>query len=205
MNHQKYLDDIKDIKEMMTRSSRFISLSGLSGISAGIIALIGAYFAWDIVYTDGNYQSYERNLLSDIELFQLMLVGITTLVLALAAGIFFTVRKTRKSNQEVWDAKTKQLLINLMIPLVAGGIFCFLILLKGYVGLIAPLTLLFYGLALVNASKYTITEVRSLGIIQILLGLAATYFIGYGLLFWILGFGILHIVYGIIMEVRYKS
>jgi hypothetical protein len=205
MNHQKYLDDIKDIKEMMTRSSRFISLSGLSGISAGIIALVGAYFAWDIVYTDGNYQSYERNLLSGIELFQLMIVGICTLVLALAAGIFFTVRKTRKNNQEVWDAKTKQLLINLLIPLVAGGIFCFLILLKGYVGLIAPLTLLFYGLALVNASKYTITEVRSLGIIQILLGLAATYFIGYGLLFWILGFGVLHIVYGIIMEVRYKS
>lgn len=205
MNNQKYLDDIKEIKEMMTRSSRFISLSGLSGISAGVVALVGAYFAWDIVYADANYQNFNHNLLNTRELFHLLVIGALTLVLAVGAGIFFTIRKARKNNHDIWDAKTKQLLLNLLIPLASGGIFCLLLLLRGYIGLIAPLTLLFYGLALVNASKYTITEVRSLGIMEITLGLVSTYFIGYGLLFWILGFGVLHIVYGIIMELRYKS
>jgi len=70
---------------------------------------------------------------------------------------------------------------------------------------VAPLTLIFYGLALVNASKYTLSEIRSFGIAEIVLGLIAMAFIGYGLLFWAIGFGLLHIIYGIIMHVRYGS
>ena len=89
--------------------------------------------------------------------------------------------------------------------MITGGILCLILLFNGYVGIIAPLTLIFYGLALVNASKYTLKEVRSLGIAEIILGLIATYFIGYGLLFWSVGFGLLHIIYGIIMKTRYGS
>lgn len=205
MNQQKYIEDLKNIKEMMNKSSKFISLSGLSGISAGIIALIGAYFAWVTIYSKTGYQDFNRTLLDIDQLIQLLTIGFVTLLLALSFGIFFTRLKTKKLKQKVWDSQTKTLLINLLIPLLSGGTFCLLLLLKGYIGLIAPLTLLFYGLALVNASKYTISEVRSLGILQILLGLTATYFIGYGLIFWCIGFGLLHIIYGIIMEIKYKS
>lgn len=205
MNQQKYIEDLKNIKEMMNKSSKFISLSGLSGISAGIIALIGAYFAWVTIYSKTGYQDFNRTYLDNDQLIQLLAIGFVTLLLALSFGIFFTRLKTKKLKQKVWDSQTKTLLINLLIPLLSGGTFCLLLLLKGYIGLIAPLTLLFYGLALVNASKYTISEVRSLGILQILLGLTATYFIGYGLIFWCIGFGLLHIIYGIIMEIKYKS
>jgi hypothetical protein len=79
-----------------------------------------------------------------------------------------------------------------------------ILLLKGYIGIVAPLTLIFYGLALVNASKYTLSEVRWLGLTQILLGLAAAHFIGYGLVFWALGFGLVHILYGLVMHYKYK-
>lgn len=205
MNQQKYIEDLRDIKEMMDRSSRFISLSGLSGVSAGIIALIGAYFAWQTIYSGADYQSFQVANLSNEKLIQLLVIGLTTLLLSVGLGIFFTLIKTRKSKKNLWDSQTKRLLINLLIPLASGGIFCFLILLKGYIGLIAPLTLIFYGLALVNTSKYTISEIRSLGFMEIALGLIATYFIGFGLLFWCIGFGALHIVYGIIMELKYKS
>jgi hypothetical protein len=205
MNQQKYIEDLKDIKEMMNKSSKFISLSGLSGIAAGVFALIGSYFAWQILYSNANYQAYDRILLNSEQLIQLLGIGLTTLLLSLGSGILFTLLKTRKTKRNIWDSQTKTLLINLFIPLVTGGIFCLLIVLKGYIGLAAPVTLLFYGLALVNASKYTLTEVRSLGILEIVLGLLATYFIGYGLLFWSIGFGLLHIVYGIIMELKYKS
>jgi hypothetical protein len=205
MNQQKYIEDLNEIKEMMNKSSKFISLSGLSGISAGVIALIGAYFAWTTVYSKTGYQDFDRAFISWEQLILLLVIGFTTLILAVGFGIFFTRLKTKKTKQNIWDTQTKRLLINLFIPLLSGGAFCLLILLKGYVGLIAPLTLLFYGLALVNASKYTLTEVRSLGILEIILGLVATYFIGYGLIFWCIGFGVLHIVYGIIMEVKYRS
>ena len=124
---------------------------------------------------------------------------------SIGVGIFLSTRKAKKNNQKIWDLQTKRLLINLLIPLITGGIFCLILLFNGYVGIIAPLTLIFYGLALVNASKYTLKEVRSLGIAEIILGLIATYFIGYGLLFWSVGFGLLHIIYGIIMKTRYGS
>ncbi len=205
MNQEKYIEDLKEIKQMMDRSSRFISLSGLSGVAAGVFALIGAYFAWQILYSNFDYQAYDRILLTTEQLTQLVAIGLGTLILSLGSGILFTILKTRKIKQNIWDSQTKRLLINLFIPLLTGGIFCFLLILKGYIGLAAPVTLLFYGLALVNASKYTLTEVRSLGILEIVLGLLATYFIGYGLLFWSIGFGLLHVIYGIIMELKYKS
>jgi hypothetical protein len=80
-----------------------------------------------------------------------------------------------------------------------------MLLVNGYIGFVTPLTLIFYGLALVNASKYTLSEVRSLGIIEIVIGLFAMHFIGYGLLLWAVGFGVMHIIYGIIMHIRYGS
>lgn len=205
MIEQKYIDDIKEIKDIMNRSSRFISLSGLSGISAGISALIGAYLAYQTVYTNHDYQAYNRIIITTESLTQLLLIAFGTIILGVGTVIYFTTRETKKHNQKIWDHQTKRLIINLAIPLVTGGILCLMLLFKGYIGLVAPLTLIFYGLALVNASKYTLNEIRSLGVIEIILGLIATYFIGYGLVFWVLGFGILHIIYGIIMHLRYRS
>jgi len=121
------------------------------------------------------------------------------------AGILLTRNKARKTNQKLWDSQSQRLLINLFIPLAVGGILCLILLSKGFIGLIAPLTLVFYGLALINASKYTLSEIRSLGIIEVALGLIGCQFVGYGLILWALGFGILHIIYGIVMHVKYDS
>ncbi len=205
MEQEKYIEDIREIRDMMNRSSRFISLSGYSGIAAGIIALIGAFVAYQLVYSHQTGIGGHRILLNRNDIDELILIAIVTLVGALGAGIYFTQRETRKQNKKLWDHQTKRLLINLAIPLVAGGIFCLVMLLRGNVGIVAPLTLIFYGLALVNASKYTLNEVRSLGLFEIILGLLATIFIGSGLLFWALGFGVLHIVYGAMMQMRNKS
>jgi hypothetical protein len=205
MDNKKYLNDIKDIKDMMERSSRFISLSGLSGISAGLFALIAAYIAYKTVYINQDLLSYKNVSLTKASLTVLLLIAIVTLTLSIGSGILFTVIKAKKHNNKVWDLQTKRLLINLFVPLIAGGIFCLMILLKGFISLVAPLTLIFYGLALINASKYSFSEIRSLGLIEIILGLLATYFIGYGLIFWSIGFGILHIAYGIVMQIRYGT
>ena len=205
MDQNKYIEDIKEIKDIMNRSSRFISLSGLSGISAGIIALIGVYAAYQTVYINQDYFGYGKAIITTEILATLLLIAIATVVLSIVTVIYFTTKETKKRNQKIWDHQTKRLLINLLIPLITGGILCLMLLLKGYIGIVAPLTLIFYGLALVNASKYTLNEIRSLGIIQIALGLIAAHFIGFGLLFWAIGFGILHIVYGAMMHLRYRS
>lgn len=189
----------------MNRSSRFISLSGLSGVSAGVVALCGVYMAYRTVYAGQDYLSDRQAFLTSESMTQLLLIAAFTLVFAIGTGVFFTTQKTMKLNQKVWDIQTRRLLLNLAIPLVTGGILCLILLFRGYVGLIAPLTLIFYGLALVNASKYTLNELRSLGLLEVLLGLLAVQFLGYGLHFWAVGFGLLHIVYGIIMQLKYRS
>ncbi|GGF34270.1 hypothetical protein [Echinicola rosea] len=201
MDQQKYMDDLREIREMMNKSSKFISLSGMSGIAAGIIALIGAFVAYRLVYSQW---SYDTGVDEMSMLFRLMWIGGLTLVGAIAAGVLFTRNTARKNKQKLWDHPSKRLLVNLAIPIVSGGIFCVILLLKGNLEWIAPLTLVFYGLALINASKYTLGAIRSLGCAEIVLGLLAACFTGYGIWFWAVGFGVLHIVYGLVMQLKYK-
>ncbi len=205
MDQQKYLDDLREIRDIMNRSSRFISLSGFSGISAGVFALIGAFAAYKTVYTQQVQLDYNTIVISSESIMKLIGIGALTLMCALGSAILFTKRTAKKNQQKLWDHQSKRLLINLTIPLLSGGMLCLILLFQGFLGLIAPLTLVFYGLSLVNASKYTLNEVRSLGIAEIVLGLLGTYFIGFGLLFWTMGFGILHIIYGVVMQLKYKS
>jgi uncharacterized membrane protein YgdD (TMEM256/DUF423 family) len=199
MEAKDYLKDIQDIKSMMAKSSQFISLSGLSGIMAGIYALIGAVIANYLIV---NNQSYYITLESSTFKY-ILLTAIIVLGLSVGTAYLLTVRKANKQGEKVWNPTSRKLVINFCIPLFTGGIFALLLLKNGVYGLIAPITLMFYGLACVNASKYTFRDVRYLGITQIILGLIAVEYSGYGLYFWVIGFGICHIVYGSIMHYKY--
>lgn len=202
---EDYLKDLSDIRAIMERSSRFISLSGLSGILAGVFALAGAWFAYEIVYNNPSEDLYAGNgAISSETLLLLFVNAFIVLTLAIGSGVFFTVRRSKKMKMKVWDVASKRLLINLLIPLVSGGLFIIIIVLKGFIGLVAPLTLIFYGLALINASKYTLGDVRYLGLSEVVLGLIATLLLKWGLLFWAIGFGALHIIYGAVMYFKYE-
>jgi hypothetical protein len=203
----KYLKDISDIKNMMNKSSQFISLSGLAGIMAGIYALIGAYIANEVIQShkigyDSN--SYNQVITLESTTFKLiLLIAFLVLILSVATALLLTISKARKEGESVWNTASKRLLTNFLIPLVTGAIFGLLLLRNGSYGLIAPVTLLFYGLSCVNASKYTLRDVRYLGITIIILGLISTELSGYALEFWALGFGVCHILYGSIMYFKY--
>lgn len=205
MEKQKYINDLQEIKTIMDRSSRFISLSGMSGIMAGFFALIGAYLAYQTVYQDQDYLSTRKAVLTNESILTLIVIASSVLILSVVSGIYFTQKKARKTNQKLWDKQSKRLVINLLIPLLAGGVLCLILMHQGFIGIIAPLTLLFYGLGLVNASKYTLTEIRSLGFVEIVLGLAGCYFVGFGLILWAVGFGVMHILYGIFMHIKYGA
>jgi len=199
MEEKNYLQDISDIKNMMNRSSQFISLSGLSGVLAGVYALIGAYIAHGLIERhEGAYIILESHTFRAI-----VVTAIAVLVLSLASAFIMTYFKARRQGENVWNSTSKRLLVNFMIPLITGGIFAVLLLRHEVYGLIAPVTLIFYGLACVNASKYTLRDVRYLGITIVILGLIATEFSGYALEFWALGFGVCHIIYGSIMYFKY--
>lgn len=172
----KYLDDLKDIKEIMNRSSRFISLSGMSGIVAGLAGLALAYYAYKNIFTESEVISLTQSNIADNSIQQILIASTITLIFAISTSIIFTTRETSKSNETTWSPSTKRLVWNLFIPLATGGLLCLMLLLEGFVGIILPLSLIFYGLALINASKFTLPEVKTLGIIEVVLGLVAVQF-----------------------------
>lgn len=210
---EKLSHELHDIKQMMERSSRFISLSGLSGISAGVCALIGAWFGNKVIHSNpytniGDERSsnhtgfiFNRNLLQN----KLLIIALITFIIAFISAFIFTYIRSKKKNIPIWGTTAKRLMFNVCIPMITGGIFLFALIENDIYGFIAPGCLIFYGLGLINASKYTLIEIRYLGYGEIILGLISLTFISYGLYFWVAGFGILHIIYGFFMWMKYEK
>ena len=218
MIKQGHHQDLAHIRGLMDRSTRFLSLSGLSGVFAGAVALVGALVARERYeslvltdrtgrsnYADGSMGTFDGSMILFTDVLDLVLLAAVVLVVALAGAAWFTWRRAKRTGQDLWDPSAKRLAWNLAIPLVTGGLFCLAMLWHGAVVLVAPATLVFYGLALLNASKYTLDEIRWLGLSELVLGLLSTCWLGAGLMFWALGFGVLHILYGGLMWYRHEA
>jgi hypothetical protein len=206
------LRDISEIRSMMERSSKFLSLSGLSGVSAGVVALVGAALLWG---QSTNALSFHRPDLPPTGLVPLVepawtnvgftvMVSLTVLVVAVGLAMALSMRMARRKGLAVWTNTTRHLLIDLGLPLAAGGAFTGILITKGLLLLAPSSTLVFYGLALLNASRYTVSEIRLVALSEVLLGIAAALWIWYGLLFWAVGFGLLHILYGVVIYWKYE-
>lgn len=205
MESKNFHEDLSHIRSMMERSSRFISLSGLSGVVAGLAAIIGAVYVFFVFQREGiDYFDGDRNIFGKQLVQELVVIGAVILVVAIFSGYLLTANKSKKKGLKIWDATTKRLLVTFAVPLVTGGLFCLVLLYHHLFVFVAPATLIFYGLALVSAERYTLTDIKYLGYCQIILGLLSFMFLGWGLVAWTIGFGVLHIVYGWIMHVKYK-
>ncbi|WP_324310598.1 hypothetical protein [Xanthomarina sp.] len=201
MEPKDYLKDISEIKQLMNKSSRFISLSGLSGILAGIYAIIGAAIAYWLVmeYSNGT-------LILDGKIFRWVILDLVLIAFfSIGTAVVLTTRKAKKHGEKIWDGTSKRLVVNFLIPLITGGLYILIILNHQKYGQTGALMLIFYGLALINASKYSIGNIRYLGFIQIILGLICAWFPGYGFWLWVIGFGFMHIIYGTWMHFKYDK
>ena len=202
MEKNKYLNDLQHIRQMMRKSTLFLSLSGLSGVLAGVYALIGAVAMYLLIK---QHQLYYPYVYIESKTFKIIIgIALSVLVASLITAYLFSARKAKRNGETLTSLTAKRALYNFAIPLLTGGLLSVLLISKGHYGLLAPMTLIFYGLACVNVSKYTFGDVHYLGITEIVLGLLAVYFSGYGLLFWVLGFGVCHILYGGIMHFKYE-
>ena len=202
-------EDLQAIRDIMERSSKFLSLSGLSGIFAGVCALVGAAIAWFFILDSGQVQYSEfissagGTSTSGIG-FNLAFDALLVLAFAFLGAVYFSFRKAQKAGQQFWTMSTRRLLFHLLLPLVSGGILILLLILRNKIDMVVPFMLVFYGLALVSAGKFTFSEIHYLGLTEIVLGILAAVFINYGLLFWTIGFGLMHIVYGTVMYYRHE-
>ena len=198
------LDTLKDIKRIMERSSRFISLSGWSGICAGMAALIGAFVGW---YRIHNYYTKEYSLTDRCTVClrnDLIIIAVFVFIAAVITSLAFTYFKAKKEGLDFWSNSAKRLMWNTLMPMGVGGLILLHFMQEGYYELIAPFSLIFYGLALINGSKYTLGEVKYLGYAQVVTGLFNLFLYHNGLVCWAIGFGLFHIVYGITMWWKYE-
>lgn len=209
VNNTNPKEDIQAIREIMERSSKFMLLNSWAGFFAGTCALIGAAIAWFVILDSGSVHFDE--FISSVGGSPINSVtiglGIDALVVLLVAGIaalYFSYRKAEKAGQKFWTTQTKRVLSYLLIPLVSGAMFVLILASRNYIDLTASAMLIFYGLALVNAGKFTSGEIHYLGMTEIGLGLLAGIFAPYGMLFWVLGFGVVHLIYGAVMYLRYE-
>lgn len=200
-NEPNYIQDLADIRTMMERSSKFMSLSGLAGVMAGIYALAGVIISYTVFHFNPDEIVYD---FGSADLSRVIITALIVLILAICTGILLSVKKANKREEKAWNPVSKRLIVNMAVPLLAGGILILILLSKELMGLIVPCTLLFYGLSLYNAGSFTFNEMKYLGFIQIALGLLSAWFIEYCLLFWAIGFGVMHIIYGIYMHLKYE-
>ena len=204
------LEAIQDIRNIMDRSARFVSLAGMSGIWAGVVALLGSALAWKWIsqpynqYMPGTYFEGNGSFFDPFTL-RLICLGLAVFVVALAGAFYFTWKKARKANHHLWNAASKQLLIQGFFPLLAGAVFCLSFIYYGYDMFIVPSCLVFYGLALISGSRHTLSDIRYLGVLDILLGFCSLFLPGYAILCWATGFGALHIIYGAMMWNKYDK
>ncbi|MFZ2340778.1 MAG: hypothetical protein WAW07_13775 [Bacteroidales bacterium] len=209
-NNLSSAEDLKTIRKIMEESTRFLSLSGLSGVFLGLYAIAGALIARFLVFNGGNISpdNYFNNLPAqetDIIILKMVIIAVSVLLLSLVTATGFSVRKARRLSVSLWTPVSKRLYTSLFLPLVAGGLFALILLFQNNIQPIIPVFLIFYGLALISAGKFTYGEIFYLGILEIITGLTAALFPSQGLFFWIVGFGILHIVYGLFMYRKYEA
>jgi len=207
---KEQLAAISEMRDMMQRSSRFLSLSGLAGILVGCVALVGVAIAYSILempVSSTNYLfSLEKTLnTKEHTLLYIIINCVSVLTLSLIIGSLLAIRNAKKKGLSIGDKTTQRLVINMFIPLLIGGLFIMALLFHQQYSLILPSMLIFYGMALLNASKYSIEDIRYLGIIEMFLGLLAMFFLNQALIIWGIGFGILHMIYGVILYNKYEK
>lgn len=196
-----YTNDLQHIRSMMERSSRFISLSGFSGIFTGLVGCVTAFLLFQYQEEIRNPEQFEALRQTLKELF---LIAVLSLMTAFVGALYFTFRKNQKLNLPIWSSVTKRLIFSLLIPLIAGGILCLKLVSLNLVFLVLPVTLIFYGLALLNAGKYTFVETTYLGIFELSLGLIALFLPDWSIWIWGIGFGLAHILYGLFVQRKYQ-
>jgi hypothetical protein len=203
----QHLETLADIRNLMRESSQFLSLSGLSGICAGVFALIGAFFGrqyYNEYFALVRSGDYTMDTLY-MYIGKMFLICVAVAGASICTALYFTFSKAKKNNRSLFDHTSIRLLKSMLVPLGAGGILCLAMLYRMDMSalFIAPAMLLFYGIALVSSSKYTLHNIELLGYAEIALGLIGCFKLGIAFPLWTIGFGVFHIIYGVIMWYKY--
>jgi hypothetical protein len=204
--HKSSERSIKEIREIMERSSTFISLSGLSGVLSGLLALAGVFYLYGIfgsLFVSGPEIDRIGNESQVSAQIYLTFSGI--FILALAGALILSYTKAKSKGVKLFKGSSKRFAFNFFIPIITAAFVILAMIRNGEFWLIMPVSLIFYGMALVSSGKYARKEVSDLGTGCILSGVLSLYFVEFSILLWGIGFGVLNMLTGIAMYYRYEK
>jgi len=174
---------------------KILSLMGWPGIYLGFVGTVGALVANSIV----------ESPIGELEKLRFLMIDAAVVgVLAVAAAAFLSARRLKRAGLSMWGSDSRGVVLELTVPLLTGAVFCYVLLLNRMYLAVPGSLLLFYGLALAAAAKFGHFEIRVLGVVEIALGFAALAFPVHALMYWAMGFGIAHILYGSLIYFKYE-
>jgi hypothetical protein len=195
---EDYIKDIAEMRSIMERSTKFLSLSGVAVVLIGVYALVAVYIAYQVIGYD------PREATSPDMINKLLGFGAIVMAVSVITVIFLSRQKAIRRNEKFWNPTFRRLLVHALTPLLTGGILILIFIAKDLPAFIIPLSLVFYGLMLYTAGKFTFPEFQAIGLVEIALGLFSAYYTPYSLGSWAIGFGLVHIGLGLYLYFRYE-
>jgi len=200
MEHQKHLENLSELKSILSKNTRFLSFSGLSGVIAGITALAGEYLFYNLylaTFSSSSNYADVRNL-ADMKLFySALLIALSIIGISVIVGVILARKKIRMQGSTVNRDLLKNTLIHILVPILVGGAICFVASFTDHFIYIPAFLLIFYGLGLFNGSRFSFDDLKIVGLVFMGLGLITYAYPNLSMWTWGLGFGVGHILYGL--------
>ena len=180
----------------MEQGKSYFSLKSLSGILIGIYGLATVYLIDKL--TSGEGSGIE--MVSQLPILFLQ-IGITAIAVVFIIISLFTLwirakRRAKSEGKKLWNTSNKKIRLQTLITLLVLIVVIIVIANQGYYSLVTPISLFFYGLFLLNLSRFSSKGLVFLSIGEVLLGVAAYMIYDKEIFFLALGFGLLPIIYG---------
>ena len=113
-------EDLREIRQMMERSSRFLSLSGSSGIGIGFLAMV--FVGWQVSKGNMSFLDQQNFDVTTPAWEEFILGSLTLFGVCLVLSMGFTLRRTKKKGLKVWTSSTRNILGAIGLPMMVGAL-----------------------------------------------------------------------------------
>lgn len=191
------LDDLAFIRQTMARSGPFTAVPGWGMVAMGVIALGGAHFASQRATLDG-----------------WILTWLAVACLGCTVGIVGALIKAHRQGIPLWKGPGRRFVLSFLPAIAAGCLLTEFLYEWGHYAFMPMVWLMLYGVGVTSAGVYSVKAIPLMGIVFMLYSIAvfnAPLFLAGTLIepyvdinhALALGFGGFHIVFGLIIALRY--